>query len=140
MYRGDEESNTFRPREKHALQMKHIVDQTVPVSPQAGVPVPVDSGYASRDDASTADTAAPDIVDLACALEAVAVEDPGERQRKLFAFVNHKDYFLKSQRKMGFWKSAAPEFEKTLCKSNRARYKREDGGRRLKACRLAIGS
>lgn len=124
MYKGEEESNTFRPCEKHALQMNHIVDRTVLLSPPAGVPVPADSGYVSRDDASTANTAAPDVFDLACALEAVAVaEDLGERQGKLLAYDNRKYYFSKSQRKGGFWKGAQPEFEKTLCRSNRAHFK-----------------
>jgi len=124
-YAGAEEAKTFHPGGRHALQMKHLINKTVPTSPQAGVPVPVDSGYASRDsDDNNNEGAAPDVADLACALEAATVEeDHGERQWKLFAYANHKDYFLKSQRKTGVWKGAQPEFEKTLWKTNRPHFK-----------------
>lgn len=122
-----EETRTFRPREKHALQMAHIIDETVPISPPAGVPVPVDSGYASRDESSAADAAPPDVADLACALEAAAIDDAavkkGDRQRKLFDHVNSKDWYLRSQRTTTFWKEAPSEFEKTSWRTNRAHFK-----------------
>jgi hypothetical protein len=125
-YTGAEETKTFRPREKHAREMKHLIDETVPLSPQAGVPVPIDSGYASRDSESVDGDAAPAVADLACALEAAVMEDSavkqGDRQRKLFEYVNHRDYFLRSQRKTMGWKEAQAEFGKSLWKTNRAHF------------------
>lgn len=81
--------------------MSRVVDETAPPSPPAGLPVPADSGYASRDEASSAGAAAPDGADLACALEAAVVEDAGrksERQRRLFEYVNHAGAVLRCQR------------------------------------------
>jgi hypothetical protein len=107
--------------------MKHLIDETVPLSPQAGVPVPIDSGYASRDSESVDGDAAPAVADLACALEAAVMEDSavkqGDRRRKLFEYVNHRDYFIRSQRRTMGWKEAQPEFGKGLWKTNRAHFK-----------------
>ncbi|KAF3038368.1 hypothetical protein E8E12_008558 [Didymella heteroderae] len=125
VYSEEEVPKIFRPGENHTLQMAHIIDETVPISPPFGVPVPVDSGYASRDGDSVSGDAAPDGADLACALErAVEEEVPGGkncyRQRKLFDYVDSNDWHLRSQRKSMFWKGLPGDAEKTTWRTKRS--------------------
>jgi hypothetical protein len=115
MYSGIQEMKTFRPREKSAFQMQHIIDETAPV----------DSGYASRGDTDgEAEGAAPDVAGLACALAAAVVDGApavrrGDRQRKLFSYVDSKDWYLRSQRKNAFWKEVPNEAGETAWRNNR---------------------
>lgn len=89
--------------------MQHFIDETAPTSPSAGVDLRMDSGYASRtDDGVDAGSTAPDVTDLARALEkAVEEEDPAAKKAartiKLFDLFNSNDIYLRSQRKTPFW-------------------------------------